>query len=164
MMQIGLNHGMKPTLFPTLLAQRLNNGSSNRSLKPRSPDMTTDKHTPNASDDWQVFQLDELVAQVESGHLSMREFLRTPSLSCSIYHVPVGSRDMASAHEEDELYLVLSGRARLRVGTSDHEVRPGTLMYVRAACDHSFFDVEEHLTVLAFFGTSLRQTWVARKG
>ena len=125
--------------------------------------MTTEKHALNENDDWQVYQLDDLVAQVEPGRLSMREFLRTPSLSCSIYHVPVGSRDMASAHEEDELYLVLSVRARLRVGTSDHEVGPGTLMYVRAACNHSFFDIEEHLTVLAFFGTSLRQPWPGRK-
>jgi mannose-6-phosphate isomerase-like protein (cupin superfamily) len=115
------------------------------------------------TDDWEVFQLDDLVAQVAPGALSLREFLRTPSLSCSIYHLPVGSRDMASAHEEDELYLVLSGRARLRVGTSEHEVRPGTLMYVHAACDHTFFDIEEHLTVLAFFGAPLRGRWSARE-
>ena len=123
---------------------------------------TQPEQTP--SDDWEVFQLNELVAQVDPGVLSLKEFLRTPSLSCSIYHIPVGSRDMASAHEEDELYMVLSGRARLRVGASEHEVFPGTLMYVHAACDHTFFDIEEHLTVLAFFGASLRHRWLARDG
>jgi mannose-6-phosphate isomerase-like protein (cupin superfamily) len=101
-------------------------------------------------DDWEVFQLDELLAKVEPGALSLREFLRTPSLSCSIYHLPAGS------HEEDELYLVLSGSARLRIGASEHEVKQGTLMYVRAASDHAFFDIQEHLTVLAFFGASMR--------
>ncbi|NCA70603.1 MAG: cupin domain-containing protein [Sphingobacteriia bacterium] len=108
-------------------------------------------------DDWLVFQLDELVGRVEPGSLSLQEFLRTPSLSCSIYHLPAGSSDMAKAHEEDELYLVLSGRARLRVGDSDHAVVQGTLMYVQAACDHVFFDVEEDLTVLVFFGSPVRQ-------
>ncbi len=115
----------------------------------------TSPRTPRP-DDWDIFQLDELLAKVEPGALSLREFLRTPSLSCSIYHLPVGSQDMSHAHEEDELYLVLSGRARLRIGESRHEVRQGTLMYVRAACDHAFFDIEEHLTVLAFFGAPLR--------
>lgn len=116
---------------------------------------TPDPHNPR-QDDWDVFQLDELIAKVEPGALSLREFLRTPSLSCSIYHLPVGSQDMSHAHEEDELYLVLSGSARLRIGASEHEVKQGTLMYVRAASDHAFFDIQEHLTVLAFFGAPMR--------
>ncbi len=113
-------------------------------------------------DDWLVFQLEELVGRVEPGTLSLEEFLRTPSLSCSVYHLPAGSGDMAKAHEEDELYLVLGGRARLRVGDSDHAVQQGTLMYVQAACDHAFFDVEEDLTVLVFFGAPVRPLNPAR--
>jgi len=56
---------------------------------------------------WLVFQLSELLAKVEPGNVRFHEFLRTPSLSCSVYHIPKGSREMASAHEEDELYFVL---------------------------------------------------------
>ena len=33
-------------------------------------------------------------------------------------------------------------------------------MYVHAACDHTFFAVESDLTVLAFFGASLRVPWI----
>lgn len=106
--------------------------------------------------DWLVFQLPELLAKVEPGSVSFREFLSTPSLSCSIYHLPAGSKEMQRAHEEDELYLVLSGTGRLRVDGDQHEVKEGTLMYVRASCDHAFFDIHEDLTVLAFFGTAVR--------
>ncbi len=102
--------------------------------------------------DWEVFQLDELFAKVERNGVTFKEFLRTPSLSCSIYHLPVGSKDMASAHEEDELYLVLEGSGQLRIGETEHRVQQGTLMYVHAACDHAFFNIQEDLTVLAFFG------------
>jgi mannose-6-phosphate isomerase-like protein (cupin superfamily) len=102
---------------------------------------------------WLVFQLRDLLAKVEKGSLSFREFLSTPSLSCSIYHLPAGSKEMQRAHEEDELYLVLEGKGRLRVDDDDHAVEEGTLMYVRAACDHAFFDIDEDLTVLAFFGS-----------
>jgi mannose-6-phosphate isomerase-like protein (cupin superfamily) len=116
---------------------------------------TTSPHT-HKPDDWDVFQLDDLLAQVDPGVLSLREFLRTPSLSCSLYHLPAGSQDMSHAHEEDELYLVLSGSGWLRIGASEHEVKQGTLMYVRAASDHAFFDIQEHLTVLAFFGAPMR--------
>ena len=106
---------------------------------------------------WLVFQLPALLDQVAGNGVRLHEFLRTPSLSCSIYHLPAGSRQMQTAHEEDELYLVLAGRARLRVGEAEHLVEQGVLMYVQTACDHAFFDIEEDLTVLAFFGTSAQQ-------
>ena len=44
------------------------------------------------------------------------------------------------------------GKARLRVGEEDKEVGPGSILYVRATEDHSFFDITEDLTLLAFFG------------
>lgn len=113
--------------------------------------------------DWLVFQLDQLAAGVERKGLSFREFLRTPSLSCSIYHLPAGSEDMSKAHEEDELYIVLSGQAQLRVGETEHRVTKGTLMYVRAASNHAFFDIKEDLTVLACFGAPIEDLGLHRR-
>ena len=107
--------------------------------------------------DWQVFQLTDLVDTVEQNRLSIKEFLRTPSLSCAIYHVPAGSDELSKAHEEDELYLILEGRASLRIEDTVHKVEKGTLMYVHAACDHSYFDVEEGITALVFFGAPLKK-------
>jgi mannose-6-phosphate isomerase-like protein (cupin superfamily) len=105
---------------------------------------------------WLLFDLPTLLAKIEPGNPRFQEILRTPSLSCSIYHLPAGSKEMQSAHVEDELYFVLAGRARLRVGDEDRPVEKGSLMYVQTACDHAFFDIEEDLTVLAFFGAPLR--------
>jgi len=102
---------------------------------------------------WLVFQLDELLSKVHPGEVRLHEFLRTPSLSCSVYHVPAGSKEMQSAHVEDELYLVLEGRGHLRVESDEHRIEKGTLLYVRADSEHTFFEVEEDLTVLAFFGS-----------
>lgn len=110
-----------------------------------------------ANETWRVFQLADLLANIDSGSLAFREILRTPTLSCAIYHLPAGSKEMSRAHEEDELYLVLEGRGRLRVEDEDHRVEKGTLMYVRAACDHAFFDIEEDLTALAFFSVAARR-------
>jgi mannose-6-phosphate isomerase-like protein (cupin superfamily) len=110
-----------------------------------------------ANETWRVFQLADLLASMDPKTLAFQEILRTPSLSCALYHLPAGSKEMERAHEEDELYLVLEGRARLRVEDEDHRVEKGTLMYVHAACDHAFFDVEEDLTALAFFGVAVRR-------
>jgi len=110
-----------------------------------------------AEEDWQVFQLPELLGAIDHSVVDFREFLRTLSVSCAIYHLPAGSKDMQTPHDEDELYLVVAGRGRLRVGDAEHPVVKDTLIYIRASCDHAFFDIEEDLTVLAFFGTVVRR-------
>ena len=109
-----------------------------------------------ANHDWRIFQLPQLFEGIERGELSFQEFLNSPSLSCAIYHLPAGSKDMQTPHDEDELYLVLEGHARLRIGDDEHRISKDTLMYVQASTDHAFFDIEEDLTVLAFFGSSVR--------
>lgn len=103
---------------------------------------------------WQVFRLDALAAKVAGADTRFIEFLRAPTLSCAVYRLPAGARDMQAPHLEDELYFVLSGRAKLRVDGQEHAVQPGTLLYVRATSDHSFFDIEEDLTVIAVFGAA----------
>jgi mannose-6-phosphate isomerase-like protein (cupin superfamily) len=102
--------------------------------------------------DWEVFTVEELSAKVEGKEASVFEFLRTPTLSCMVYRLPAGSRDMQAPHLEDEVYFVLSGRARLRVAGLEREVAPGNILFIRATLEHSFFKIEEDLTVVAVFG------------
>lgn len=103
---------------------------------------------------WQVFQLDELTEKVAGTEPRFFEFLRVKGLSGAVYRLPAGARDMQAPHLEDEVYVVAAGRARLRVGELEHHVAPGTILFVQATEEHSFFDIEEDLTLLAFFGAS----------
>ena len=103
---------------------------------------------------WQVFQLEDLKTKVAGDEPRFFEFLRVPAISGAVYRLPVGARDMQAPHLEDEIYIVTEGRARLRVGDQEHDVGPGTILFVRATAEHSFFDIEEDLTLLAFFGSS----------
>ncbi len=104
---------------------------------------------------WQVFQLEELAEKVAGSEPRFLEFLRVKGLSAAIYRLPAGAKDMQAPHLEDEVYMVTAGRARLRVGDQEHAVLPGTILFVRASEEHSFFDVEEDLTLVAFFGRTV---------
>jgi len=101
---------------------------------------------------WQVFHLDELAKRASGGEPRFFEFLRVEGMSAAIYRLPAGAKDMQAPHLEDEVYVVTEGRARLRVGDEDRSVGPGNILFVRASEEHSFFDVEEDLTLIAFFG------------
>lgn len=104
---------------------------------------------------WQVFDVDTLKERFTGAPVEYKEFLRAPSLSCGIYTLRAGARDMQSPHDEDEVYYVISGHATLKVGDQTHAVRAGSVLYVRATEEHSFFEIEEDMTLLVFFAATL---------
>lgn len=109
-----------------------------------------------SSKDWRVFSPENLLKKVVGNEAKIFEFLRVPSLSVSIYRLPAGSKDMQAPHLEDEVYYVVEGKASLKVEDKVHAITPGSVLYVRATAAHSFFDIEEDLVVLAFFGAQSR--------
>ena len=79
------------------------------------------------------------------------EFLRGPSMSMGLYVLAAGGTDPQRPHGEDEAYLVLSGRGRIRVGEEDRAVEPGSVVFVPARVEHRFHDITEELSVAVFF-------------
>lgn len=79
------------------------------------------------------------------------EFLRVASMSAGVYVLPAGGADTQSPHQQDELYYVLRGRARMRAGAEERTVSQGTLIFVPAHIEHRFHDIEAELTLLVFF-------------
>lgn len=106
-----------------------------------------------ADDDWRTFDLSEEVERQRASRRPYREFLRVPALSCGVYSLPVGAKDLQAPHDEDEVYFVISGRAKLRVDGQDRSVGAGSVLYVCATSEHSFFEIEEDLTLLVFFAS-----------
>jgi len=106
---------------------------------------------------WQVFDLDEVKSRLQGKAVEYQEFLNVPAVSCGIYFLAAGSRDMQAPHDDDEVYLVLNGRARMRLGDAERAVGPGSLLYVSATTEHSFFEIEEDMTLLVVFATSPRE-------
>jgi mannose-6-phosphate isomerase-like protein (cupin superfamily) len=101
---------------------------------------------------WSIFKIEEIVRGIDTKEPRFFEFLRTSTLSCAVYHLPAGARDMQAPHHEDEVYFVVSGRATLKVGNEERHVGPGHILYVKATTEHSFFRIEEDLTLIAVFG------------
>jgi mannose-6-phosphate isomerase-like protein (cupin superfamily) len=103
---------------------------------------------------WQVFDLAEVRDKLKGEAVEYLEFLNVPALNCGIYFLAAGSKDMQAPHDEDEVYVVLSGRARMQLGEEERAVGPGSLLYISATTAHSFFEIEEDMTLLVIFATS----------
>ena len=81
------------------------------------------------------------------------EHLSVPDLSAGLYRIPAGGIDPQSPHTEDEIYVVLAGRATF-VGddTGSVEVGPGAVIFVPAGEGHRFTDITEDLAAVVVFG------------
>ena len=83
-----------------------------------------------------AWELDELeAARVASGRL-YHEFISVPDLSGGLYVLEAGATDPQSPHTEDELYVVMSGRARSRSATRSRAIGPGSVVFVAAGVEH----------------------------
>jgi mannose-6-phosphate isomerase-like protein (cupin superfamily) len=98
-----------------------------------------------------AFDVHELIARQASGEHTYEDFFRSERLSLGLSTWPVGVPDTQQPHPEDEVYYVIEGRGKIRVGDEDRELGPGSLVYVAAGVEHRFHGVEEELRVLVFW-------------
>src|SRR5713101_1109442 len=91
---------------------------------------------------FEIAQLDQERALAGTSYL---EFLRVPTMSAGVYTLSAGGVDPQRPHSEDEMYYVVRGRARMRVGAEDRIVNAGSVIFVAAEVEHRFYDLEQEL-------------------
>jgi len=99
----------------------------------------------------QAYELAQLISQRTDSNKLYLEFLKIPDLSMGLYVLPAGETDPQSPHTEDEVYYVVSGRAKIKVADEDRDVQVGSIVYVAKNVEHRFHSIEQELTVLVFF-------------
>lgn len=108
-------------------------------------------HTEEETNAMQIQSLADAISTREQSGRLYHEFLRVPALSAGVYQLAAGADDPQQPHTEEELYYVVTGRARIRVGDEDAPVEAGSLVFVAANVEHRFHTIAEDLTVLVFF-------------
>lgn len=101
--------------------------------------------------DVRFLEIDAINQRRAQEGIAYLEFLRASSMSAGVYFLEAGGVDGQLPHKQDEMYYVVNGKGRMRAGSDDQSVGPGSLIYVAANVDHSFYAIEEELTVLVFF-------------
>lgn len=99
----------------------------------------------------QAYELHQLIQQQTDSNKPYLEFLKVPDLSMGLYVLPAGGTDPQSPHTEDEVYYVVSGRAKIRVAGEDRDVQAGSIVHVAKNVEHKFHSIEDELTILVFF-------------
>ncbi len=99
----------------------------------------------------QTFGLAQLETAQAQGTRLYHEFLKVPAMSAGLYVLTAGSVDPQKPHDEDEAYIVMSGRGRFTCEGETIDVEPGQTIYVPAHDQHRFHDIAEDLHILVIF-------------
>lgn len=99
----------------------------------------------------QAYELSQLISERAESNKLYLEFLKVPDLSMGLYVLPEGGTDPQSPHTEDEVYYVVSGKAKIKVADEDRDVQAGSIVYVAKNVKHRFHSIEEELTIIVFF-------------
>ncbi len=97
------------------------------------------------------FQLDDLKAKQQENGRPWLPFLQGKNVLTGLYHLKAGAEDRQQPHDTDEVYYVVSGKAKFKAGDQITDAGPGSILFVKAEIPHRFFDIEEDLVVLVFF-------------
>lgn len=84
------------------------------------------------------------------------EHARSPHMSVGTYSIASGATDDQTPHNEDEIYVVTSGRARFAVASGDEPVseaavEAGSVIYVAAGEVHAFLDPSDDFSTVVVF-------------
>lgn len=101
--------------------------------------------------DLEAYDLAAVAARHAAAGKPYLEFLRRPELSVGLYVLPAGGVDGQGAHNEDEVYVVLSGAATLVVGAERTPVAGGSVAFVAKEVDHRFVEITGDFRTLVFF-------------
>ena len=97
----------------------------------------------------QVLQFADLLQRL--GDDRYHEFLRVAAMSAGIYVLSAGATDKQSPHKEDEIYYVVRGKAKMRLGGEQRSISQGDVIFVEKNLEHRFFDIEQEVTLLVIF-------------
>jgi len=92
-----------------------------------------------------------LAGELVTSSRSYLEIVRSSAQSVGLYRLAAGSEDEQHPHGEEEVYLVMEGRAQFRMGDQDYQVGPGSLITVPPRVEHRFHSITQDLLALVFF-------------
>lgn len=97
----------------------------------------------------QVLQIADVLQR--PGDKRYREFLRVSAMSAGIYVLPAGATDSQTPHQEDEIYYVVRGKGKVRLGREERLISQGDVIFVEKNLEHRFVDIAEELVLLVIF-------------
>ena len=96
------------------------------------------------------FAVREVQERLEAANGGYEIVHRSPRLEIGVYVLVAPEADTQQPHEDDEVYVVLSGRGALEVEGNSFSFAEGDALFVEAGADHRFTGYESLAMLVVF--------------
>ena len=93
----------------------------------------------------------DVILDMKAQKEEFRRILETRNIALGIWKIEVGESDFQTPHERDEVYIILSGKAKLKIEEKIFEVSPNKIFFVKRDTEHNFFDIVEDVELIYAF-------------
>ncbi len=108
-------------------------------------------HARMSHNDSPMWAMKDLVRQQAESGMPYHSFLNNSTMHCGVYALPAKAVDGQSPHDEDEVYYVYRGKAKIEIDDVSYDVVAGDVIFVAAKRVHRFVEIQEDLELLVFF-------------
>lgn len=98
-----------------------------------------------------IFELEELISQLEKEGGYFLGFLKVRDLEAGVMLLHPGENDTQGPHAADELYYVIEGSGSIELAKKSRPLRKGSVIFVPAGLPHRFRDNKQDLVILYVF-------------
>ncbi len=98
------------------------------------------------------YNIDAYVGKVRNSQSYFHTFINKQSLAAGVLVLQPGEKDTQEPHDNDEVYLILSGDGFLKISNKDYKLSKDKLFFVAKDLRHHFHGNTKELKVLYFFG------------
>ena len=97
-----------------------------------------------------AFTIRQVQERLEAANGGYEIVHRSPRLELGVYVLVAPEADDQQPHEDDEVYVVLSGSGTLEVEGKSFDVHEGDALFVEAGADHRFTGYESLAALVIF--------------
>ena len=98
------------------------------------------------------FNLKDSLHKIQKSNSYFHTFINKNSLAAGLLILNPGEEDTQEPHENDEVYLIISGNGFLKIKNKNYEISKDKLFFVGKGVPHYFHSNTRELKVLYFFG------------
>ncbi|HYA85286.1 MAG TPA: cupin domain-containing protein [Candidatus Bathyarchaeia archaeon] len=99
-----------------------------------------------------VFELSKVLSELDGQGGYFIDFINRKSIQAGIIRLHPGEDDNQEPHSVDEVYYVIEGNGFIKLDGKDHQIRPGTSIFVPAKADHRFHGNKQDLVIFYALG------------
>lgn len=100
----------------------------------------------------EVYELKDLLSELEDRGGYFREFIATRGIHVGIIRLHPGDNDTQEPHSVDEVYYVIEGKGFIKLNGKNQAIKDGTSIFVRAGTENRFFGNIQDLVIFYALG------------